>query len=145
MSWIAALVSAIAASTATFLVAWLAWPKTKAEAGLIGQQAEDAVWARWHREIARLEEIIRGQGKRIAALEQDVRSYALREIDLLKELARKDDRIAELEATAVPRSAIGGHPVEGVAAALRQAHAVDPDVEGLRMRDALKNVKRSGE
>lgn len=128
--WLAPLVAALISAGVTLFGAWLAWPKQRAEAGLVEAQAENAVWDRWHREISRLEKIIREQGAEINGLRATLRDLAQGELTYIRAIAQRDGRIAELEGIIASASfPVAPH----TAAALRVAHGVPRDEESARL------------
>jgi hypothetical protein len=127
----------------------VAWPKLKAEArkanaeaGRADAETETIDYDRITSEVARLEKIVRMQGRAIADLRDKMQKLATSNLELELDNRRKAARIAELEAMQIPRSDFMGHPVEGTAAALREAHRIRADIEGLRMRDFLEENLR---
>ncbi|HEV2747606.1 MAG TPA: hypothetical protein VGW34_09950 [Allosphingosinicella sp.] len=153
MQWLLALIGTLAGGAVTAFLAWLAWPKTQAEARLIEEQAEGAVWQRWQNEIARLEAIITRQsgkidrqGERIAGLEERVRGFVDREAVLLADNRRMAARIAELEAMRMPAELADRHPtIVGVSGALRSAIPPPADLEGARMEKMIGRARRAGD
>jgi regulator of replication initiation timing len=136
-------------SAATIFAGWLAWPKIRGEARKLEAEAETIDYDRITREVARLETIISRQGRDIDDLRGKVATLSQEKLERELENRRLLDRIAELEGMVVRSGAVKtARQGAGVSEALRSAHRIAPDAEGLRLaaqlEEGLKDVPGTG-
>jgi len=142
VSWAQILGAGGIGSLVTLLLGLLAWQKIRAETRKIDAEAETIDYVRITSEVARLERIVKSQGRLIGGMRSELDALAKTNLDLELENRRQRARIAELEGMAPPQANYRGRPATGVSDALRAAVPPQRDVEGLRMADRIEEGLR---